>query len=92
MVTIIVAMTFKPEFTEVAKKLAKKLKKESRKEVGCKSYKVLQDVNDINTLVFIEKFYDNEGVEFHKNTKHVIEILKAQMGPMINTKVVHFVK
>lgn len=91
MITILVTMTFKPEFTEAGKKLVNKLKKASRKENGCKSYKVLQDVNDDNTVVLIEKFYDNESVEFHKNTKHVLYILKTQLPPMISEKVTRFV-
>lgn len=91
MVTIIVTMTFKPKFSGLGKELVKELKKESLKEEGCKSYKVLQDVNDGNTVILIEKFYDNEAVEFHKNTKHVLDILKTKLPPMIEEKVTRFV-
>lgn len=84
-------MTFKDEFANAGKILANKLKNKSRKESGCHSYKVKQDINNENTLIFIEKFYNNESLERHKETEHVKKILKEQMVPMIKTKIVHFI-
>lgn len=92
MITILVTMTFKPEFTQAGKDLVKKLKKASRKEKGCKSYVVKNDLNDENTVVLIEKFYDEDGYNFHKETEHVKNILKTQLTPMVSEKVVRFLK
>jgi quinol monooxygenase YgiN len=92
MITIHVTMTFKPEFTYVAKILVNELKRKSKKEVGCISYKVREDVNDENTVILIEKFNDQESLNFHKETKHVQEILKTKLESMINQKVARFLK
>lgn len=92
MITIHVTMTFKPEFTYVAKILLNQLKRKSKKESGCVSYKVKQDVNDENTVILIEKFNDSESLNYHKETKHVQEILKTKLEPMISERIVRFLK
>lgn len=92
MITILVTLTFEPKFTQDGKALVNKLKKASRKEKGCKSYKVKQDLNDENTVILFEKFYDEEGYYAHKESDHVQKILKEQIHPMVKEKVVRFIK
>lgn len=91
-ITLLVIMTIKPEHLDEATKLIKRLKKTTRKEVGCKSYVVKRDENDINTFVFIEKFYDRDGLMAHKNSKHAQEILYKLLPPMVSEKVVKYLR
>lgn len=88
--TLLVVMTIKPESLGEATKLIKRLKKASRKEIGCKSYVVKKDANDENTFIFIEKFYDRDGLMAHKNSDHVQEILYKLLPPMVSEKSVRY--
>lgn len=92
MITILVTITFKPEFTILGKKLVTELVKESKKETGCYTYQTFDDINDENTIVLMEIFYTEGDLDFHKNTKHVKEILKDKLVPMINEKITRFLK
>jgi len=63
------------EFIENAKKLVEA----TRKEEGCISYGLFQDLNDPKILTFIEEWEDTAALEKHKNTEHfkmIVPILK----------------
>lgn len=70
--------------------LFKELAFESISEEGCLVYSVGQDSKQLNHFIIHEMFVDNEAFEFHKTTKHFIEILKGDLEPLIINKHVRF--
>ena len=58
------------EFIQITKKLIE----ESRKENGCISYALFQDVNQPNILTFIEEWESKEAIAQHNLTNHFTEI------------------
>lgn len=60
---------------EEFKILAEKLINESRKEEGCISYELCQDVNNKNILTFIEKWVSQEAIDIHNNSNHFTSIV-----------------
>ncbi len=55
------------------KKLTTKLIEETRKETGCISYDLCEDINNINILTFIEKWEDKKSLDAHMRTAHFVE-------------------
>lgn len=60
---------------EEYKKLVAELAVDSRKESGCISYYLLQDINDKKILTFIEEWKDMDAFNFHTNTEHYLKII-----------------
>jgi quinol monooxygenase YgiN len=56
-------------------KLAKELVEETKKEEGCISYTLLQDVNDSGIITFLEQWKDEEALVFHGKTEHFKSIV-----------------
>lgn len=48
---------------------------ESKKETGCISYELCQDLKNKNKFVFIEMWQDQEAIDKHNNSKHFLEIV-----------------
>lgn len=63
------------------KRLAEKLVEDSRKEEGCVSYGLYQDINDKCNFTFIEVWRDSEAIELHNNSKHFTSIV-PQLGQL----------
>jgi quinol monooxygenase YgiN len=57
------------------KAMAKELIEESRKEAGCISYNLHQDINNENILTFIEEWQDKEAIELHNKSTHFTTIV-----------------
>lgn len=55
---------------EEFKALAKPLITASRKEEGCISYSLFEDIHDKNILTFIEEWKSEEAIKIHNNTPH----------------------
>lgn len=89
-VRILAEFTVAPENTKIAKKLFKKLAKETSKEEGCFLYDLNQVSGQENTFIIKEIFGDKESQDFHKTTKHYIEILKSKIEPLLIDKKVRF--
>jgi len=70
MITIVAKLTLKPGKKEEFKTLTEELRRESRKEKGCISYNLYEDINNPNSLVFIEEWKDEEAIKFHNKSKH----------------------
>lgn len=75
MITIIAKFVIKNEEVNNFKRLAKELVEESRKEEGCISYALHQDVNNKNVLTFIEKWESKDVIEIHNNSVHFTTII-----------------
>ncbi len=50
--------------------IARQLVAESRKEPGCISYGLYQDLSNPNILTFIEEWEDQAAIDFHNSTPH----------------------
>lgn len=70
MITIIAKCTVKEDKIQAFKTLAKELVNESKKEEGCLSYELNQDVNNGNILTFIEQWENKEAIDSHNNSAH----------------------
>jgi len=75
MITIVAKKSIKQSKIEEFKVLAEKLIKESRNEVGCISYNLYQDINDLNTLTFIEEWKNEQAINLHNKSDHFINIV-----------------
>lgn len=63
------------------KALAKPLIAASRKEEGCISYSLFEDIHDKNILTFIEEWKSEEAIQIHNNSPHFTSIVPA-LGPL----------
>lgn len=54
---------------------ANELVSESRKEKGCISYELCQDLKDKNKFVFVEKWKDQDAIDAHNNSNHFNDIV-----------------
>lgn len=79
---IIVAKNFIAEGkAEEFKSLTKSLIAESRKEEGCISYSLFEDIKDGNILTFIEEWKSEEAIQIHNNTPHFTSTV-PNLGPL----------
>ena len=61
--------------SEKFKELAKDLISETRKENGCISYNLNQDIKNQDILTFIEEWESEEALQLHRNTLHFTSIV-----------------
>lgn len=54
---------------------ANTLVNKSKKEDGCISYELCQDLKYKNKFVFMEMWQDEEAIDKHNNSKHFLEIV-----------------
>ena len=79
---IIVAKNFIAEGkADEFKALAKPLIAASRKEEGCISYSLFEDIHDKNVLTFIEEWKSEEAIKIHNNTPHFTSTV-PKFGPL----------
>lgn len=52
-----------------------RLIEETRKESGCISYDLCQDIDNSNILTFIEKWESKQHLDAHMKTAHFMEIV-----------------
>ncbi|EKN62735.1 hypothetical protein BABA_24986 [Neobacillus bataviensis LMG 21833] len=55
--------------------LAKELVAETRKEKGCLSYALHEEINDPAILTMIEEWVNEEALEQHNQSVHVLKIV-----------------
>ena len=75
MITIVVKSIIKQGKKDDYKILTEKLIRESRKEKGCISYNLYEDINNPNTLTFIEEWRNEEAIRLHNESKHFTSIV-----------------
>ena len=70
--------------------LCNELIEESRKEKGCISYRLQQNTEKENHLVFVEEWKSNESIEQHNASRHFTRIVPllvemCESAPIIQT-------
>ena len=75
MITIVAKSLIKHERIEEYKLLTVRLINESRKEKGCISYNLYEDIKNCNVLTFIEEWEDEEAIKNHNNSEHFTSIV-----------------
>ena len=75
MIIIVAKNIIKEGKLEEFKAMAKELVNASRKEPGCISYCLNQDLNNKAVLTFIEEWENKEAIELHNNSAHFTRIV-----------------
>jgi quinol monooxygenase YgiN len=75
MIKIVAENYVKKEHLEEFLDLVSELVKESRKEDGCISYTLYEDISDQTHLTFIEEWKDADAINTHNNSKHFTSIV-----------------
>ncbi|NRT37251.1 quinol monooxygenase YgiN [Clostridium beijerinckii] len=75
MIKIVAKSVIKTEQIEKYLTLAKELVDKSRKEEGCISYSLFQDINDSSIFTFIEEWKDEKAINLHNNSEHFTRIV-----------------
>jgi len=75
MVTIIAKSIVKVGMKDNFKKVAAELIASSRKEEGCISYNLYEDINNKNVLTFIEEWKDEDTIKLHNKSEHFTRIV-----------------
>ena len=70
MITIIAKSVILDGMKERFKELISELITESRKENGCISYNLFEDMNNKNILTIIEEWEDEKSIENHNKSDH----------------------
>jgi quinol monooxygenase YgiN len=55
--------------------LAREVVSETRKEKGCITYTLHQDINDQTILTMLEEWVDEEALNKHNKSEHVMKIV-----------------
>lgn len=74
MIKIVAKFTIKEDKIAEFKNHAADLAAETRKENGCISYELFQDINDLKVLAFIEEWESKDALDSHMESKHFKEI------------------
>ncbi|MCO1601876.1 putative quinol monooxygenase [Desulfosporosinus nitroreducens] len=75
MIKVIAKLTIKEDKIEELKSIIPELVAETRKEDGCLSYQLFQDVKNKKMLSFVEDWVSNEALQRHINSKHFQEAM-----------------
>lgn len=75
MIFVVAKSVIKEGKAEEYKKLTARLIEETRKEAGCISYDLCQDMSNPNILTFLERWESKEDLDAHMNTVHFKEIV-----------------
>jgi quinol monooxygenase YgiN len=79
MLKLVAKFIVKEDKIEEFKKYAEELVTETRKENGCISYQLFQDINDSKILTFIEEWENQKSIDNHNNSKHITGLLPKLM-------------
>lgn len=76
MIKVVCKIKLKPEVSvEEYIALSQEVVTETRKERGCITYTLNQDINDPSIISMLEEWEDEEALNEHNKSKHVIEIV-----------------
>ena len=76
MIKVVCKIKLKPEASvEEYITLAREVVVETRKERGCITYTLNQDINDPSIISMLEEWEDEEALNEHNKSKHVLEIV-----------------
>ena len=71
-------------------KLAKELVIETNKENGCISYILHEDINDSTIFTNIEEWVDEEAINQHNSSEHVLRIVPELRKLRESTEINHY--
>ena len=89
---IIVKWKIKETETSRILGLLAELEEKTKSEKGNLSYNIYQSLDDINILIFHERYADAEAADAHKNSAHYQEIVAGQIIPYLEIREVSSVK
>lgn len=75
MIKIVAKSVIEDDKKEIYLQLSKELIEKSRKEQGCISYGLFQDINNDFICTFIEEWQDQKSIELHNNSEHFKRIV-----------------
>ncbi|WP_010283707.1 putative quinol monooxygenase [Bacillus timonensis] len=76
MIKVVCKIKLKPEVSvEEYISIASEVITETRKEKGCITYTLNQDINDPSIISMLEEWEDEETLNQHNQSKHVLEIV-----------------
>lgn len=75
MVKVVAKAEIKDGQTEAYQRLAAELARETRKEQGCISYELFQDINNQNIFSFIEAWENQDALDMHMKSAHFQKIV-----------------
>jgi len=77
MVKVIAKSVYKEDKVSEAKQMLGELVEKSRKEDGCLSYNLYEDMSDSSILVMVEEWKTDEDIKNHQLTEHYTRIIPA---------------
>jgi len=72
------------QFVELAKTMVKK----SKQEIGCLTYKLLNDIDKPNEFIVYEKYVNQKAVELHNSSEHLEVFLKSVSTLLIDQPII----
>lgn len=70
--------------------LAREVVVETRKEKGCIMYTYHQDINDPSILTTIEEWENEEAIQLHNKSEHVMKIVPELRKMRESTEINHY--
>lgn len=88
MIKVVCKIKLKPGVTvEEYLVLAREVISETRNEEGCITYTINEDINDPTILIMLEEWTDEEALDRHNKTEHVLKIVPELRKLRENTEV-----
>lgn len=84
---IIAAIIVKPEYKNELLPIFEKTVNESRKEIGCVSYELHQDIKNPLKYIIIEIWKNQEAIDIHNASKHFQSFVAAIDGKVEDLKI-----
>ncbi len=81
---IIATILIKDEFRNELMEVFKTVVDATRREPGCISYKLNQDVKDSNKYIILEEWKDQQAIDSHNASDHFQTFAKAIQGKIDN--------
>ncbi len=75
MIKVVAKQTIKEDMIESCKTVIQGLVEATRKEDGCISYELYQDIKQKNIFTFIEEWESTDALKKHMNTQHFLEAI-----------------
>ena len=77
MIKIVAKYRLKPGVREEYLELAKELVEETRKEAGCLTYALYEDIKEPLILAMLEEWKDEEAIDAHMESEHMKRIIPS---------------
>ena len=82
MIHVMARVVFQPESAAVGRELLSALVAESRREEGCASYELFQQIGVPHGFQTVEQWVDQDAIDGHMKSAHVRQAIAAAM-PML---------